>query len=572
MADDLSISIGAYSDRGRKEINQDFHGTLIPQHPVLGIKGIATAIADGISSSQVSQEASESAVKSFLTDYYCTSDAWQVKTAAQRVIAATNSWLHAQTKRSQNAYDMDRGYVCTLSAMVLKSRSAHIFHIGDSRIYRLSGGSIEQLTQDHTVILSADEQYLERALGMAANVEIDYKIVELEVGDTFLMATDGVYEFSDPKFMTQTIAQCGGDLDLAAKQIVDEALKRGSGDNVTLQIVRIEALPDSNQVEFLTSAGDLPLPPVLEGVKEFDGYKILRQLHANSRSHIYLVEDIESGARMALKIPSIDLRDDPEYLKRLMMEEWIAKRLNNPHVLAAVSDLRPRKFLYAVTEFVEGITLWQWMTDNPKPDLETVRGIIEQIAKGLRAFHRKEMVHQDLRPENIMINGDGTVKIIDFGSTRVAGIAEAAVHHDDPILGTVQYSAPEYFLGETGTKRSDYFSLGVIAYQMLTGKLPYGAQVSRSRTRAQQKKLQYMSAQDDTGRVPDWVDLALKRAVHPDPFKRYETLSGFLYDLRHPNAEFLRNAGTPLMERNPLVFWKVLSLVLGLLLIYLLVR
>ena len=105
MPRELRISVGQHSDKGRKEINQDFHGVLIPDEPLLSMKGIAVALADGISSSNVSQIASESAVKSFLTDYYCTSEAWSVKTSAQRVLAATNSWLHAQTRRSQYRYE-----------------------------------------------------------------------------------------------------------------------------------------------------------------------------------------------------------------------------------------------------------------------------------------------------------------------------------------------------------------------------------------------------------------------------------------------------------------------------------
>src|SRR5476649_243057 len=108
MPRELQISIGQHSDKGRKQINQDFHGALIPAEPLLGLKGIAIVLADGISSSNVSQIASESTVKSFLTDYYCTPDSWSVKTSAYRVIAATNSWLHSQTRRSQNPYDKDK--------------------------------------------------------------------------------------------------------------------------------------------------------------------------------------------------------------------------------------------------------------------------------------------------------------------------------------------------------------------------------------------------------------------------------------------------------------------------------
>jgi serine/threonine protein kinase len=212
-------------------------------------------------------------------------------------------------------------------------------------------------------------------------------------------------------------------------------------------------------------------------------------------------------------------------------------------------------------EFIDGKTLTQWMIDNPKSDLETIRGIIEQIAKGLRAFHRMEMLHQDIRPDNIMIDRTGTVKIIDFGSTKVAGVIEASPPKDhNDILGTAQYTAPEYFLGESGSSRSDIYSLGVITYQMLTGKLPYGAQMARARTKSQQRKVQYNSALDDNREIPAWIDGVIKTAVHPDPYKRYEALSEYVFDLRQPNEKYLRP--TPLIERNPLLFWKCVSLML----------
>src|SRR5437762_8739114 len=171
MSRELKISIGQHSAKGRKATNQDFHGALIPKEPLLSLKGIAVVLADGISSSNVSQIASQSTVKGFLTDYYCTSESWSVKTSAQRVIAATNSWLHAQTRRSQYLYDKDKGYVCTLSAMVIKAAAAHIFHVGDSRIYRVVGNGLEQLTEDHRVHVSSQQSYLSRALGVNPQIE-----------------------------------------------------------------------------------------------------------------------------------------------------------------------------------------------------------------------------------------------------------------------------------------------------------------------------------------------------------------------------------------------------------------
>ena len=570
MPSELQLSIGQYSDKGRKDINQDFHGALVPDAPQRAMKGIAVVVADGISSSSVSQIASESAVKSFLTDYYCTSETWSVKTSAQRVIDATNSWLHAQTRRSHYRYDPDKGYVCTFSAIVFKGETAHLFHIGDCRIFRMAGSSLEQLTVDHRVRVSPEQSYLGRALGVNADVEIDYQSCEIVKGDSFLLATDGVYEYVSDRFMVDIVRDAADDLDGAARKIVEEAYRNGSDDNLTVQIVRVDDVGQGGTRELPLHLTTLPPPPLLEARMTLDGYRIVRQIHASSRSHIYLAEDMESGDIVVLKIPSIDLRDDADYVRRFMMEEWIARRINSPHVLKPRTQSRKRTCLYVVMEFIDGQTLTQWMIDHPQPDLEEVRAIVEQIAAGLRAFHRKEMLHQDLRPENILIDRTGTVKIIDFGSVRVAGVAELGHRHDNDMLGTLQYSAPEYFNGEGGSPQADQFSLGVIAYQMLTGGLPYGARLARAQGKSQRSKLRYTPATDANPAVPGWVDRTLQRAVSLNPVKRYEALSEFMFDLRHPNASYLDTRPVPLMARNPLMFWKAVALILSLVIVGLL--
>ncbi|MEN3385544.1 MAG: hypothetical protein V7608_5588 [Hyphomicrobiales bacterium] len=560
----LKISIGQYSDKGRKEVNQDFHGALIPKEPLLSLKGIAVVLADGISSSNVSQIASQSAVKGFLTDYYCTSESWSVKTSAQRVIVATNSWLHAQTRRSQYSYDKDKGYVCTFSAIVIKAAAAHIFHIGDARIYRVTGSGLEQLTEDHRVQVSPQQSYLNRALGVHSQIEIDYVMLPLQKGDVFVLATDGVYTHAGARLIAETLRESADDLDAAARTIVTEAYRNGSDDNLTVQIVRIDELQRGEARELFGNTSELPLPPLLEARMVFDGYRIIREVHGSSRSHIYLATDTETDTLVIIKIPSIDLRGDPAYLKRFMMEEWVARRVNSAHVLKPCLQSRRRNYLYVITEYIDGQTLTQWMIDNPKPDLETIRRIVEQIARGLQAFHRMEMLHQDIRPDNIMIDKTGTVKIIDFGSTKVKGVVETVPSTDhDAILGTAQYTAPEYFLGENGTSRSDIFSLGVITYQMLTGRLPYGAEIAKARTKAQQRKLKYNSALDDGREIPAWIDEVLRKTVHLDPYRRFEELSEFTFNLRSPSKNFLNAAPVPLIERNPLLFWKCLTLILA---------
>ncbi|MCA1491390.1 bifunctional protein-serine/threonine kinase/phosphatase [Ensifer sp. NBAIM29] len=565
----LTVDLGQYSSAGRKTINQDFHGAIVPDGAALTVKGIALAIADGISSSPVSHIAAETAVKSFLTDYYCTSDAWTVKTAASRVIDATNSWLSAQNRGLE---DRDHAHVTTFSALVLKGRRAHLFHVGDSRIWRLSGRSLEPLTTDHRLAPSHGESYLGRALGLLPSVEIDYRRLDLQPGDVFVLTTDGVHD----SVSLRTIAACitsNADLSAAAAAIATSAHEAGSSDNLTIQIVRIEGLPEDDLEPVFDKADSLPPAPLPRVPCEFEGYQLHRQIHASRRSHIFLATEPETGERVALKFTSADMREDENYLRRFAMEEWIARRLSSVHVLKSRQPLKPRRSLYLVTEFVEGETLAQWMADRPQADLRAVRDIIGQIADGLRALHRKEIIHQDLRPENLMIDRSGTVKIIDFGSALVAGLNEAAPGIDrGDILGTVQYAAPEYFVGDHGSEQSDLYSVGVIAYQMLTGRLPYGAAVARTRNRRQQQKLRFSSLREIRPDVPDWVEGAIRKAVHPDPAKRYQVLSEFVYDLSHPNPNMVATDPQSLMDRNPLLFWKCLTVLLSLVTIGLLLK
>jgi len=558
----LRVSVAQHSDSGRKPVNQDFYGFRVPAEPQLSSKGIAVALADGIGSSEVSQVAAEFAVMGFLDDYYCTPESWSVRRSVDRVLSATNSWLNSRTQQSQYRYEKDRGYVCTLSGLVLKSTSAHVFHVGDTRVYRLQGNSLEQLTQDHRVWVARDESYLSRAVGFNPQLEIDYQSLEIQRGDVFVLTTDGVHEHLDAAFIAGVIRDRDGDPDAAARVIVAEAFRRGSADNLTVQIVTVDDIPEHGASEVHRQLARLAPAPLLDAGAELDGYLVVRELHASARSHVYLARDLESQALVALKTPSTDLQDDREHLERFLMEEWIARRVNSPHVLKPCPRTRERRLLYVAMEYVEGRTLAQWMADNPRPELEKVRSIVEQIARGLQAFHRMEMLHQDLRPENIMIDAAGTVKIVDFGSALVAGVNERAGPRERAgILGALQYAAPEYFVGDPGSERSDLYSLGVIAYHMLSGRLPYGAEAARVRSRAAQRKLQYDTLIGEEREIPAWVDAALRKAVHPDPLERYASLSEFLYDLRHPNLALLRRPS--LVERNPVRFWKGVSLALG---------
>ncbi len=557
MQSESLIDLGQSSDKGLKGENQDSYGVLLPDSPVLEQKGIAVVIADGVSGCDAGKLASESCVKSLLADYYCTPDTWTVKTSVQKVLTATNRWMLGM---AQQGGPNQKGLATTMSALIVKSSTVHLFHIGDTRIYRVRDQQLELLTEDHRFWVSKEKNYLTRAMGIDLSLEIDYSNFLLEEGDAFLFTTDGVHEFVSDAIMLTQINNNTDNFDRAAREITALAMKNGSDDNVTCQIVRFNQLPQINEQEIYRKLTELPFPPDLNAGMSMDGYRIERELHASNRTQVYLATDEQTGQQVVIKTPSVNYVDDPTFLEMFVQEEWVGRRIDNNHVLKIIEQTRTRRFLYYVTEYIEGQTLRHWISDNPQPSLHEVRGIVRQIARGLRAFHRKEMIHQDLKPENIIIDTQGTVKIIDFGSTKVAGVEEIA----SPIqrlnlLGTQLYTAPEYLLGQPASYRSDAFSLGVITYEMLTGKLPFGEKYGEKAL----SKLHYISMLDvDTNTaIPLWVDGALRKILKKKPTNRYEEISEFIHDLSHPNKAFTEAVHTPLIERNPLAFWKGLAII-----------
>ncbi|GAA5526003.1 serine/threonine-protein kinase PknD [Microbulbifer aestuariivivens] len=565
----LKVSIGQFTSAGVKSINQDAIAYRLPKDSDTVDKGIALAIADGISTSDVSHIASNTAVTAFLDDYFCTSELWSTRTAGERVIQATNSWLCSRARESWRSSDSNKGYVCTLTTMVIKDNLLHIFHVGDSRVYRLNSLGLEKLTNDHRLIVSAEESYLARALGVDEGLKIDYVNVALNKGDIFIAMTDGVYEHMDTVALLSMLHTPDVDLSMAARQITERSLQLGSRDNLSIQLIRIESVANTASLKVVSDTQQLSLPPELKEGDLFDGYQVCRLLHSSSRSKAFLVVDLESQKRLVLKVPALGMTVDEQYLERFLLEEWIARRIHSAHVIKAAPTNRDRHYLYSVTEYIEGQTLEQWIADHPAPDLNEVRAILEQISTGLRAFHRMEMIHQDLKPDNIVIDAHGTVKIIDLGATYVAGVAESQAGMVGATLqGTALYAAPEYFLGEYGSILSDQYSLGVIAYHMLSGEYPYGTNVAKSTTTIAQNRLQYRPLSKPERAIPVWVDMAIAKAVHINPEKRYALISEFIYDLKTPNQRFINRQRPPLLERDPVTFWQWVSAIMTALLIW----
>lgn len=557
----LALTHAGTSLTGKREQNQDAILVKEPDAPSeLLHKGIIACIADGVSCSAQSQKASHTAVVQFIADYLATPNSWSVKHAARTILTALNSWLYEEGVKQGML--SEHGLVTTFSAVIFKSNTAHLFHVGDTRIYRLRGQDLTLLTKDHQRVNFGQGAYLTRALGMDTVLEVDYQTVMLEQGDRFLLTTDGVHDHIDEADLAKSLqATPTVSLQTLTDTLCHQALNNGSEDNLSCVVLEVDHLPSQSLLEHQQAVLSRAVPPALAVGNIIDHYQVEKVLYEGTRSHVYLVCDLETQKRLVLKAPSLQFADDRQYLIHFANESWVGAQLNSERVMHVYANEKGSLFAYLLCEWVEGMTLRQWMYDHPKPSLDEVRALLEQLIRAVRVFQRAGMVHQDLKPENIMITPQGMLKIIDFGAVKSEGLDEITCGANDTVpLGALNYVAPEYVQQGDTTTQSDLFSVAVIGYEMLTGELPYKPLRGQDIVQARHVKWDYRSIVAYRSDLPEWIDLTFKKATHSNPNCRYVALSEFVSDLYKPNralqAEFKQS---PIIVRNPLLFWKVLA-------------
>ncbi|MGF1775932.1 protein kinase domain-containing protein [Vibrio nomapromontoriensis] len=566
----LSLSFGGASLKGPREENQD---AFVVRHPEekaeKEVKGTIACIADGVSCSAHGQKASHTSVMQFVSDYYATPDSWSVQHCASQVLKSLNAWLYESGAKEALRHN---GLVTTFSCAIFKSNTAHIFHVGDSRVYVFRAGALRRLTRDHQRINGGKNAYLTRALGMDTKLEVDYQTIELHKGDQFLFTTDGVHDALEDTLLCQamlkTQAAAGLDsvLEEKAHQLCKQAIDTGGQDNATCLLVSVNDLPQLTLFEFQQRTLNRVIPPALKVNNRIDHYRVTKVIHSGSRSHVYEVIDETTQRRYVLKAPSQHYADDTDALVCFSNEYWVGSRVNNHRIMKVYPQPESSPYLYHLCERIDGITLRQWMYDNPMPTLKQVRSVLDELIKAIRVLQRLDMVHRDLKPENVMISDDGSIKIIDLGAVSVKGLEESQTRKriENP-LGAANYIAPEYLFGESATTTSDLFSVAVIGYEMLCGALPYKEVTALSVQQARHQKWQYRSMLQTRDDVPLWFELAIKKACHPLPASRYRVLSEFVTDITSPNAMLLKGVeASPLMTKHPVLFWKGIAILFAL--------
>ncbi len=554
----LQLAAGGETLAGIKASNEDAISQQLPSDKhLLVYKGACFCLADGVSSAEAGQEASEYAVKYFAEEYLNTPDSWSVPYSAGQLIATINSALY---KQSHNFTNHEKGFLTTFDALVVKSRTAYWFHIGDGRIYLWRQGLLRQLTQDHTTVLSESRQFLGRALGMDQSVQWDQDGISIENGDRFLLCSDGLYDFVEESDLFAALSANQSAEELSA-ELCQIAISKGSDDNVSALIVDIINLPSESLDDYSERLTKLPFLPALVPGMKVDGYLIERELFSSSRSHLYLVRDTETGLSWVLKTPSTNFCEDHSYIERFIREEWIGLRIQHPHVVQVHRQKRPRTFLYYLLEYIDGETLEQWFANTSKPIKPTKAiALVRQIAEALLAFHRQGAVHQDLKPGNIMYRNDDQLILVDFGSVYVAGLAEIySPLTQDSALGTASYSDPHYLLGHNSGEQGDVYALATICYELFTGELPYGPKVEECQSMRDYQKLRYKPSYLHNPVIPVWFDKALELGVSLDLSQRYASVPLLMKDLQNPNPLFLQQQVVAKHKTNRLLFWQMMS-------------
>ena len=296
---------------------------------------------------------------------------------------------------------------------------------------------------------------------------------------------------------------------------------------------------------------------------KLDGYEIIKTLHESSRSHLYLVQHPEEEQPKVLKVPSQNFAEDAIYLQGFIREAWLGERVNHRNIMKISRGNDQSQYYYHFCEYIQGQTLSEWYYDNPKPSISQVRDIIKQVITALRVFQRLDVVHRDLKLENIMIDQFGKVTLIDYGSAQVASLMESAntIHEEVP-QGSLDYVAPETLISNKADHVSDLFSLGVIAYQLLSGELPFKPMSKNEALNAQSHQWQYRPIKTYRPDLPLWIDFALKQATDPNPNLRYQAYSEFEADINKPNLSAVEEyKSQPILERDPVLFWQGVSFI-----------
>ncbi|WP_350297570.1 bifunctional protein-serine/threonine kinase/phosphatase [Pseudomonas putida] len=553
----LQLSFAQASATGPRAENQDALRLVTPAPELAASKGYLFALADGVSQCADGGLAARASLQALALDYYATPATWSVAQALDRLLLAQNRWLRAQGS--------GQPLLTTLSALVLRGRRFTLAHVGDCRVYRWHEGNLQCLSEDHVWDQPGMQHVLKRALGLDQHLLVDYLEGELQPGECFLLLSDGVWASLGEQHI-QAVLREQTDLQLAADTLVASAHLSGSKDNASALLVQVEQLGTANLGDTLAQLQQWPVPGPLREGQVIDGWQV-ETLHAHSRqSLLYKVRDSQNQPWLLKTLPTAR-EQEPGAAQGLLLEEWFLRRIAGRHFpeLHAASQ---RQHLYYVMREYPGQNLAALLAEQGPLPLPQWLEVARQLLQAVGVLHRRNLLHRDIKPDNLHLGRDGQLRLLDFGLAYCPGLSEDPLHE---LPGTPSYIAPEAFDGHPPSPRQDLYAVGVTLYHLLTGHYPYGEVEAFQRPRFGQP----VNAARYRPDLPEWLQHNLLQAVASDPAQRFETAEHWLLLLERGDRQELPSRPRPLLEREPLKVWRtlaLLSLLINLILLFTLLK
>ena len=545
---------GLATRRGGRAENQDYAACYVGTPGGQLTISLVGVLADGMGGAKGGRVAAELAVRSFLEACLAQPTTVGLARIGARAAEAANRWIHALGRSDPELNAM----ACTLSALVLCGRSTHLVHVGDSRIYRLRDGELAQLTTDHTLGAPGTTHALTRAVGAQDDLRVDHFKETVHLHDRYLICSDGVHGSLSRKEIHAVLAKRASPKE-TAEQLVDHAATGTDSDNATALVLDILALPETQFVDLELATADMPLRQAPSKGEVVDDYELEEMLGDGPYMRVFKARDARSNRSVVMKFPKSRPGLDAQLRGALLREMWITSHVRSPFVSESLEPPAERRTcLYGVLPFYEGETLEQRLLRRPPISLAAGLGIAIKLTKALAALHRAGIVHRDVKPENVLLEPDGGLKLIDLGVARLRQFDEG---ESLEIPGTRSYMAPELFGGSPANESSDIFALGVTVYRMFAGgAYPYGEVEAFAQPRFG-KPVPLARSRPD---LPAWLERCLSRALALDPRERFADVIEFGFELEHGALRAVPQTfeQPSLYERNPVRFWQVISALL----------
>jgi len=515
---------------------------------------VVAALADGMGGAKGGRIAAELAVRGFIDGCIGQSVTLGVARISALAADAVNRWLHATGRSDPNL----NGMACTLSALVLCGRRAHLLHVGDSRIYRLRDNELSLLTTDHTLGAPGSTSVLTRALGVEDRLRADHIVETVQIHDRYLLCSDGVHGQLSREQIRAALAKRAAPQETAL-QLVEHGANSPTADNATALVLDVLALPDTQFEDLELANANWPLRNAPSPGDVIDDYELGAVLADGTYMRVFRATDRRARRSVIMKFPKPRPGLDAVLRSALLREMWIASHVRSPFVTEMLEPADERRTcLYGVLPYYEGETLEQRLLRRPQVPLSTGLDVSIKLTKALAALHRAGIVHRDVKPDNVILEANGGLKLIDLGVARLRQFEEP-VSVETP--GTRSYMAPELFAGAPAEEGSDIFALGVTIYRMFSGgAYPYGEVEAFSQPRFGRPTPLVKYRPD----LPAWLDHCLARALAADPRDRYADAVEFAFELEHGSMRALPQSMTrpSLYERNPVRFWQIVSVLL----------